>query len=148
MVRSLLPIMFFFHLCFFYEKFNESAFLLRERVSHLWECEELYDAESNWGETSKELGINYCFVLFELQHFNVDILLPDVMHDLLEGTLQYETKLILQHVIWQKFISFALFMKTLDGLELGYMTTSPVKWHWRVLTQVTDLFDRRVCLSF
>ena len=102
-------------------KFNESAFLLRERESHLRECEELDKAELNWEKTSKELGINYRSILFELQHFDVDILLPDVMHDLLEGTLQYETKLILQHVIRQKFISYALFTKTLDGLELGYM---------------------------
>ena len=54
------------HLCFCYEKFNESAFLLRERESHLRECEELDNAESNWGETSKELGINYCSILFEV----------------------------------------------------------------------------------
>lgn len=36
----------------------------------------------------------------DLEHFDVcKCLIPDVMHDILEGALQYETKLCLQYLI-------------------------------------------------
>lgn len=48
-------------------------------------------------------------------------LIADVMHDLLEGTLQYETKLTLKHVITQHYITYKTFANLLEGLELAYM---------------------------
>ena len=54
-------------------------------------------------------------------HIQVETLLPDVMHDLLEGTLQFEAKLILRHVITERYISYPKFARLLAGLELGYM---------------------------
>ena len=54
-------------------------------------------------------------------HTQVETLLPDVMHDLLEGTLQFEAKLILQHVITERYISYSKLARVLAGLELGYM---------------------------
>ena len=53
-------------------------------------------------------------------HIQVETLLPDVMHDLLEGTLQFEAKLILWHVITERYI-YPKFARLLAGLELGYM---------------------------
>ena len=84
--------------------FNEEMFTLRTREQHLLHCDALEADESD--ETSKELGINYRSILFELEHFNVDNLVPDVMHDLLEGTLQCEAKLVLQHIIREKYILY------------------------------------------
>lgn len=43
------------------------------------------------------------------------------MHDLLEGTLQYEAKLILKHIIGSGYVSYAKISRILEGLELGYM---------------------------
>ena len=51
----------------------------------------------------------------------METLLPDVMHDLLEGTLQFEAKLILHHIIAKKYILYSKFAQVLAGLELGYM---------------------------
>ena len=38
-----------------------------------------------------------------------------------EGTLQYETKLTLKHVISQHYVTYKTFANFLEGLELGYM---------------------------
>lgn len=91
--------------------------MLRTREQHLRACDTLETDAS----TSMELGINYRSPLFELQHFSVDLLLPDVMHDILEGKLQYEAKLVLQHIIKSKYLSYSKFEGALAGLQLGYM---------------------------
>lgn len=99
-------------------QFDERNLTLRNRTQHLLACDEMDAGE----ETSVDLGINYRSSLFELEHFDVDVLVPDVMHDLLEGVLQYEACLILKHVIKEKsFLSYSAFAEALDGLELGYM---------------------------
>ena len=53
------------------------------------------------GAASKEHGINRNSILNELTYFHVcdGSLLPDVMHDILEGSLQYEVKLMLQVMV-------------------------------------------------
>ena len=49
-------------------------------------------------------------------------LLPDIMHDLLEGALQYETKLMLQQfILREKYITLDAFNNRLERFELGYM---------------------------
>lgn len=50
---------------------------------------------------STEYGINRRSDLLRLDHFDLcsGALLPDVMHDILEGTLQYELKLLLKYCI-------------------------------------------------
>ena len=49
-------------------------------------------------------------------------LLPDIMHDLLEGVLQYEVKLMLQEMIRvQKYFTLDEFNSRLSSTELGYM---------------------------
>ena len=99
-------------------QFDERNLTLRNRTRHLTACDELEAGV----ETSVDLGINYRSTLFELEHFDVDILVPDVMHDMLEGVLQYEASLILRYIIREKsFLSYTTFAEALDGLELGYM---------------------------
>ena len=67
-------------------------------------CESLEDDPANYEENSKEFGVNYRSKLLELKYFDIcgGGLVADVMHDLLEGTLQYEAKLVLKHVIGQR----------------------------------------------
>ena len=81
------------------------------------------DDPVNYEENSKEFGVNYRSKLLELKYFDIcgGGLVADVMHDLLEGTLQYEAKLVLKHVIGQRYIAYKNFADLLEGLELGYM---------------------------
>ena len=48
------------------------------------------------GDYSKESGINRRSALLRLQYLDLcsGMLIPDVMHDVLEGALQHELKLI------------------------------------------------------
>lgn len=59
----------------------------------------------------------------ELNYFDICSggLLPDIMHDILEGALPYEAKLVLQHCIRKGYLSFHMLSQTLDCMELGYM---------------------------
>ena len=70
---------------------------------HLIQCDTLEEDEDNRDENSKEFGVNNRSTLLELQHFDLcsGALVPDIMHDLFEGVLQYEIKLVLQHCINQ-----------------------------------------------
>ena len=78
-------------------QFSESDFELRTIDDHLQHCDEL---ETNV-EASTEYGVNRKSVLTQLQFFNLcsGALIPDIMHDVLEGVLQYEAKLVLAHII-------------------------------------------------
>ena len=73
---------------------------------------------------STEYGINRNSILNQLAYYHVcnGSLIPDVMHDLLEGVLQYEVKLML-HVMIDNENYFTLedFNSRLDNFELGYM---------------------------
>lgn len=105
-------------------QFNESYFTLRELSVHLQQCDALERDLSDRVENSKMFGVNRRSVLLELQYFDVcsGVLLPDAMHDLLEGVLQYEAKLILQHCVFkEKYLSYDTFSQRLEGFELGYM---------------------------
>lgn len=60
-------------------------------------------------------------VLLELQYFDVcDSLLPDVMHDVLEGCLQYEAKLLLHYCIDQKFFTRKTLNHKISTFDFGH----------------------------
>ena len=107
----------------FFLQFDEEAFTLRSREQHLIHCDDLEGDPANFDENSKEFGVNYRSQLLELRYFDIcgGGLVADVMHDLLEGTLQYKTKLTLKHVISQHYVTYKTFANLLEGLELGYM---------------------------
>ena len=70
------------------------------------------------------MGVNHRSVLLDLQYFDMcsGALLPDVMHDVLEGALQYEVKLLLQYCIREKhYFSVSDLNEAIEGMELGYM---------------------------
>ena len=76
------------------------------------------------GEKSKEYGINRDSALNELAYFNVcdGSLIPDIMHDILEGSLQYEVKLMLQVMITtENYFTLSQFNSRLENLDYGYM---------------------------
>lgn len=102
-------------------QFDEGSLVLRTREQHLLDCDTLEADDVSPAATSTQLGINYRSILFELQRFEVDLLVPDVMHDLLEGTLQFEAKLVLEHVVSERYVSYSVFAGALAGMEVGYM---------------------------
>ena len=78
-------------------QFSEKDFTLRTLTHHLRLCDEI-EVDSN---TSREYGVNRKSVLTKLQFFDIcsGSLVPDIMHDILEGVLKYKTKLVLIHII-------------------------------------------------
>lgn len=61
------------------------------------------------------------------RHFHVCSggLLPDIMHDLLEGVLQYEVKLMIREMITiDGYFTLDQFNSRLVSAELGYMESS------------------------
>ena len=71
---------------------------------------------------SKEYGINRRSVLNDLKYFHVcnGAFIPDIMHDVLEGVLQYEIKLLLHHMINdENYFYLHAFNSKLQSLELS-----------------------------
>ena len=78
-------------------QFHEKDFVLRTKEGHDKQCDDVL----LYGEHfSKTYGINRKPVLNESRYFHVIEGLPaDIMHDILEGVLQYEVKELLKHYI-------------------------------------------------
>lgn len=75
-------------------------------------------------EYSNEYGINRESILDSLTYFCTctGAMVPDVMHDILEGVLQYEVKLMLKHFIFvEKYFTCDYLNAKLRNMELGYM---------------------------
>jgi hypothetical protein len=52
------------------------------------------------------------------------MLVPDVMHDILEGVLQYECKFLLVQLISEKIITIDTLNSRLANMDVGYMDKS------------------------
>lgn len=75
-------------------------------------------------EKSKKYGVNNVSSLLQLQYFDLcsGALVPDVMHDVLEGVLEYETKQFLRYCIdEQSYFTCKQLHDLIEGFELGYM---------------------------
>lgn len=99
----------------------EKDFQLRDKITHEQHCR-LVEEDSS-GVASKEYGINRNSILNELTYFHVcdGSMLPDIMHDVLEGVLQYETKLMLQTFVnRKKYFTLEELNSHLENMELGY----------------------------
>ena len=107
---------------FFFFQFREPDFTLRTIDDHLRHCVEIETS----AEASVRYGVNRKSILTQLQFFNIcsGALIPDVMHDVLEGVLQYETKLILSHITSCHYISLSHVNHLIECIELGYMEVS------------------------
>ena len=106
----------------FFFQFREPDFTLRTIDDHLRHCVEIETS----AEASVRYGVNRKSILTQLQFFNIcsGALIPDVMHDVLEGVLQYETKLILSHITSCHYISLSHVNHLIECIELGYMEVS------------------------
>ena len=99
-------------------------FELRTLSKHLDYCYQLENGD--YTQLSKEFGINHRSSLLSLKYVDIcsGILVPDVMHDVLEGVLQYEMK-HLQHLIFEKsYFRVRTLEKLIEFYELGFMEVS------------------------
>lgn len=93
---------------------------LRSPDLHDEHCEEIAADPSK----SKEHGVNSNSVLNDLKYFHVcsGALVPDIMHDILEGALQYEAKLILQKFILEdQYFTLQELNSAIDCFDFGYV---------------------------
>lgn len=92
---------------------------LRSPALHDQHCEEIVADPSK----SVEYGVNSNSILNDLKYFHVcsGALVPDIMHDILEGALQYEAKLILQKFIQEdKYFTLDEINSIIECFEFGY----------------------------
>ena len=104
-------------------QFSEKDFTLCTLNHHLCLCDEI-EVDSG---TSREYGVNRKSVLTKLQYFDIysGALVPDIMHDVLEGVLQYETKLVLIHIIQGcRYLILKHLNHLIACVNLGYMEVS------------------------
>ena len=85
----------------FYIQFVESSFCLRSSAEHSRQCQLL--EREDMSATDKQhysttFGVNRQALLNSLTYFDVSsgALIPDIMHDILEGALPLEVKLMLK----------------------------------------------------
>ena len=69
-----------------------------------------------------ECLVHVSIVCFSYFHVCGGGLIPDIMHDLLEGALQYEVKIMLQEMINEEnYFTLGMLNSRLTTTELGYM---------------------------
>jgi hypothetical protein len=104
------------------KQFTESKLVLRDKTSHLKQLEELEESD-NPTQTSKMYGVNSRSALLNLTHFDMcgGGMVPDIMHDILEGVLQLEMKLLLRQLIKNKDIDLTSINDKIRDFELGYI---------------------------
>ena len=96
--------------CFLLQ-FCESDLVLRSRVTHTSHCAHLEGPLHDHFATT--YGVSYKSVLNESKFFHVvDGMIPDIMHDVLEGSLQLHIKWLLKHcIIHMKYFSINILMR-------------------------------------
>ena len=88
----------------FHPQFVATAFQARTRVTHKEHCSMLQGALADHVATT--YGLTRDSILNQSRYFHVtEGLPPDCMHDLLEGTMQYEIKELLKSLTQRGFIS-------------------------------------------
>ena len=104
--------------------FEEDLFQLRDHDDHEEQLQDIENAPNKYLKTyfCKEYGINQRSVLSKLPFFDVTNQLPqDIMHIFLEGILQYDMKLLLNHLIKTKgVITLEELNSAIKHFPLGY----------------------------
>ena len=87
----------------YFLQFISANFEPRTRTTHNLHCADLNGPLHDHITTA--YGVQRNSILNQSRYFHVtEGLSPDIMHDLLEGCLQYETKELLKHFILKKKI--------------------------------------------
>lgn len=103
--------------------FLEREFVIRTSQSHADRCN-LLDGPNHLS-VSVEYGINRRSYLESLPHFSVITGMPhDIMHDLFEGVIPYELKLLIKYCTSQAYFQLATLNQRLRAFSYGYTEVS------------------------
>ena len=101
------------------KQFREHQFVTRTTESHRDQCSRLNDPDRI--TVSVEYGINRISLLDSIPHFSVISGIPhDIMHDLYEGVIPHELKLLLSHCITRAFFQIHTLNHRLKAFDFGY----------------------------
>lgn len=99
--------------------FREDQFVIRDRNTHSSLCSRLNGPDG--ASISVEYGINRCSSLETLPYFSVVENLPhDIMHDLFEGVVPFELKLLIRYCVDQAYFGIATLNHRLAAFDFGY----------------------------
>ena len=106
--------------------FNSKMFKNRNPSDHENQCKKLVPGDPLFDYYSKIYGINEKSVLLDVKNFTMtDWGLPhDIMHDLFEGVVEYEIKVLLLHCLEKKFFTLEEFNRRLLDFDYGYTEVS------------------------
>ena len=95
--------------------YSEFHCQLRDPERHLNECELL---QAPLGSHSTNFGINRRSILEDVPGFSVTTGIPhDIMHDLFEGVVPYEMKLLITHCVHRKYFSIDLLNERIERFD-------------------------------
>ena len=105
------------------QHFRDEHFSKRSLRQHNYHCDILESAATP--ESQKDLEVTYGIVerslISKLSEFDITTQLPqDIMHVLLEGSVQYEVRYILQHYIDTGVIKLVQLNSSFEKMYLGY----------------------------
>ena len=108
----------------FSNKFNSNEFQLRTMDAYKNQCEKIIGSHSD--HYSMVYGINKKSILLDVDGYNMlNWGLPhDCMHDLFEGVVEYEIKLLLLHCCDQNYFSLREFNQKLIEFDYGHSETA------------------------
>ena len=122
-------------------------FHLRNYTDHVKHIEEIEQDPLQ----STEYGVNNRSILMDLHYLAIydSTCMPDVMHDLFEGVLQYETKLFLIHCIGSHLFTLDMFNSRMEALELCYGMDSdrPTPNDRKTLHSDSNLLKQKGCVN-
>ena len=105
--------------------FVESDFELRTPAKHKDHLRSLNG--SSHASNSTKFGVNRPSELDNIPFFSVVMNLPhDVMHDLFEGVIPYEMKLLLAHLVNAKYFTIGTVNERLRQFDFGYTERSDI----------------------
>jgi hypothetical protein len=101
-------------------KFLSEEFQPRTRITHSSHC--AYVGGPLHEHVATTYGVVRDSILNQSRFFHVtEGLAPDIMHDVLEGVLQYETKELLKYLVQQrKIISLSFLNEQIENFSYGY----------------------------
>lgn len=108
-------------------QFTSDQFQRRTRAVHNKQCKRIEEANESVLRDHYAItyGIKRDSALNKLRYFNVvDGLAPDVMHDVLEGVLEYEVKLLLLHCIEVGYFNLKLLNERIRAFAFGQHESS------------------------
>ena len=128
--------------------FREELFVTRNKELYEQNCSEIKNAETrkNRQELETEYGINKRSYLNNFKEFDVTEQLPqDIMHTLLEGTVQYELRLLLLHYITSQEFTFS---QLNDSIRSFYFPYSEVGDKFGPLSETVFYGNERYKLKY